>query len=76
MTSRKISIIAFYDINHAVEERKAKLGAEKAYELLNSIKDSIPQDVAEGLETEIYELSKAGLAGWINSLIGEMEAYL
>ena len=76
MVSKKISIIAFYDINHAVEERKAKLGAEKAYELLNVIKDDIPKDVAESFEIEIYELAKAGLANWINSLIREMEGYL
>jgi len=76
MVSRKSSIIAFYDVNYAVEERKAELGAEKAYELLNVIKDDIPKDVAESFEIEIYELAKAGLASWLNSLIVEMEGYL
>ena len=76
MVSRKVSVIAFYDIKHSVEEEKAGKAAEKAYELLSDIKDNIHQDVVEGFEIEIYELAKAGLASWLNSLIVEMEGYL
>lgn len=76
MTSKKISIIEFYDVNHAVEERKAEKVAEKARKILTKVRKNMPYYTAMAFEVEIDEFEKAGLAGWINSLILEMEAYL
>ncbi len=76
MTSRKVAVIKFNGIEEAVEQRAASKAAEKARKVLAKVRGNMPYYTGMGFEVEIDEFEKAGLTGWINSLIREMGEYL
>lgn len=76
MVSKKIAVIKFNGIEEAVEQRAASKAAEKARKVLERVRKNMPYYTGMGFEAEIDEFEKAGLAGWIEALIKEMEGYL
>lgn len=77
MVSKKIAVIKFNGIEEAVEQRAASKAADKARKVLAKVRGNMPYYTGMGFEAEIDEFEKAGLTGWIEALIREMEeAYL
>lgn len=76
MVSKKIAVIKFNGIEEAVEQRAASKAAEKARKVLERVRKNMPYYTGMGFEAEIDEFEKAGLTGWIEALIKEMEGYL